>query len=122
MRRIYQIKSNIGFGILLAIFIASYANSTMFNHEHVIDGATIVHSHFYGAHHTDSDDGGHASEELILLTQLALSNNLIASQATTISEVVAQELYAIAIPIKVDKEHGKLSSIYSTRGPPAFFL
>jgi len=33
-------------GSLLALFVAYYANITLFYHCHVINGVTIVHSHF----------------------------------------------------------------------------
>ncbi|MFI3320385.1 MAG: hypothetical protein SNH01_05885 [Rikenellaceae bacterium] len=48
----------------------------MFGHTHVIEGATITHSHFHGNHHTQNPDGGHTSDELTLIQHLTLTNIL----------------------------------------------
>jgi len=69
-------------GFLLLLFVAFYANSTLFTHIHIIDGVKVAHSHFHNKCHSNSCDhyygsdsnkpplsGGHSHEELILIAQ-----------------------------------------------------
>ncbi|MFR9564916.1 MAG: hypothetical protein SNG14_05235 [Rikenellaceae bacterium] len=43
-------------GLLLLLFSAYYINITLFTHYHVVDGVTIVHSHFYSEGHGEEGD------------------------------------------------------------------
>ncbi len=62
---------NILAGLLLLIVSAYHVNSTMFFHEHIINGQVINHSHFFSKVHTDSsEDGGHTVEIVKLISHL----------------------------------------------------
>ena len=52
----------------IGILLFNYVNSTMFWHNHLVDGQIVGHSHIYGkAHCTDNSDGGHTPGQLKLL-------------------------------------------------------
>ncbi len=51
--------------LLLLLFLACYANITLFSHIHVMDGVVIVHSHFYLKGHLDEGNQSPHSEEEI---------------------------------------------------------
>ncbi len=54
----------------LAIFALYYANICFFYHGHIVNGVTIVHSHFYGKAHPLNDT--HSESELTLISALSL--------------------------------------------------
>ncbi len=57
---------------LLLVFVAYYANVSLFPHRHVVDGVTIVHSHIHTDHHSANDnDQSHTSTELTLISHLS---------------------------------------------------
>ena len=55
--------------ILIMIFACYYANITLFYHGHVINGTTIVHSHFHGKDHAQT--GTHTGSEVTLISTLS---------------------------------------------------
>lgn len=55
--------------ILLIVFALYYANICFFYHYHVINGTTIVHSHFHSKAHTKT--GTHTDGELTLISVLS---------------------------------------------------
>jgi len=58
---------------ILGLFFAFYGSMTMFMHIHVVNGVTIVHSHFYLSDNTPADNQTshqHSSSELILIDLL----------------------------------------------------
>ena len=55
----------------VALFMSFYASTTFFSHIHIINGATITHSHLHtGAHH-DTKSGGHAECSITLIAQIS---------------------------------------------------
>lgn len=46
-------------GLFTLLFVACYANATLFMHTHVIDGEEIAHSHFY----IDLDQEDHGQDQ-----------------------------------------------------------
>ncbi len=56
-------------GILLLIFMAYYVNISFFTHSHIINGVTIVHSHFHDKAHAQS--GKHTDSEVTLISMLS---------------------------------------------------
>jgi hypothetical protein len=63
--------------ILIVIFASYYANICFFYHSHVINGATIVHSHFYNKTHTQT--GTHGEKEITLIPALSVFQSLQAA-------------------------------------------
>lgn len=60
-----QIISN----LLFVVFVFYYANICFFNHTHIINGVTIVHSHLYSKAHMQM--GTHSDSELTLISTLS---------------------------------------------------
>jgi hypothetical protein len=56
--------------ILLTIFVCYYANICFFYHGHIVNGVTIVHSHFHDRAHTQTNS--HTASELTLISILSL--------------------------------------------------
>jgi len=52
---------------LLVIFALFYTDITMFQHTHVINGITIVHSHFHTSSHEKTPTGGHTATEITFI-------------------------------------------------------
>jgi hypothetical protein len=63
--------------LLMVIFALYYANICFFYHSHIINGVTIVHSHFHGNAHTQTDT--HSSNELTLISTLSVFHSLQAN-------------------------------------------
>ena len=85
---------------LLALFLSYYGSITFFSHYHVVNGVTIVHSHFFCGG-SDSDGNAnhtHTTKELTLIAQLS---NFI----TLVSVALA-----ISIPFFVAKRHYHVKS------------
>lgn len=61
-------------GVLLFIFASYFANISLFSHYHVVDGVTIVHSHFHGGDHTKNpaDQSTHTKSELTFIKILSI--------------------------------------------------
>ena len=58
---------------LLALFLSYYGSITFFSHYHVVNGVTIVHSHFFCGN-SNSDGGAdhtHTAKELTLIAHLS---------------------------------------------------
>jgi len=66
-RKKYRIKQILATS-LLVLFALFYTDITMFEHTHIINGITIVHSHFYGSNHTKTPTGGHTETEVTFIT------------------------------------------------------
>ncbi len=63
-------------GILLLIFTTYYVNITFFAHSHILNGVTIVHSHFHDKAHAQK--GTHSESELTLISALSDFQSLTA--------------------------------------------
>ncbi len=76
-------------GGLLFLFVAYFINISLFSHYHIVDGVTIVHSHFYSGDHANNqnDSTAHTQNELTLIN--AISNFIVESPSEPFSlEVV----------------------------------
>jgi len=97
---------------LLALFLSYYESITFFSHYHVVNGVTIVHSHFFRG---DPDSNGqanhtHSSKELTLIVQL--------SHFITLENVAL----AILIPFFVAPRHYHVKSRIEIPEKQAFTL
>ncbi|MFI3321016.1 MAG: hypothetical protein R3Y50_00625 [Rikenellaceae bacterium] len=61
-------------GLLLFIFGLYYANITLSYHCHIINGVSIVHSHFHGLDHAQNPDDAASHSESGLTLISAISN------------------------------------------------
>ena len=57
--------------LLVALFVSYYADITFFSHAHIINGATIVHSHIHANSHHDTYSGGHTEHCITLIAQMS---------------------------------------------------
>lgn len=55
--------------LLLALYIGYYFSVTSFTHSHIINGVTIVHSHFHTQNHIQK--GTHSENEITLISELS---------------------------------------------------
>jgi len=56
---------------LLMLFVSYYGSINLFFHTHVINGITIVHSHFHAETHHDTQNGGHTEHSITLISQIS---------------------------------------------------
>ena len=71
--------------VLVVIFALYYANISFFYNSHVVNGVTIVHSHFHGKNHEQSDT--HSENELKLISVLSFFQSLQATVCFVALEV-----------------------------------
>lgn len=104
--------------LMLLLFVGYYVNVNFFCHTHIINGVTLVHSHFHDKHHGDTDEGGHTATELTLIANMA-------AQFLTTGEMPQTELsvYENLIQTLGVEQAPQVSSIHlscpSLRAPPA---
>jgi len=55
----------------VALFMSFYVSTTFFSHFHIINGATITHSHFHSDEHHDTKSGGHEKSSITLIAQIS---------------------------------------------------
>jgi len=56
---------------LLVLFVVYYGSINLFYHTHIINGVTIVHSHFHAETHHDTQSGGHTWHSITLIAQIS---------------------------------------------------
>ena len=57
--------------LCIALYLSYYAGISMFSHVHIINGATIFHSHIHTDSHHDSKHGGHTEQNITLIAQIS---------------------------------------------------
>lgn len=93
--RLIHNKKSILAGVLLLIISSYCVNTTMFYHQHTIDGEVVYHSHFYSQSHTDSsEDGGHTIQMIKLIAELS---NFVSEEQSFVSHLEAFT-FALEIP------------------------
>lgn len=106
-------------GLLLLIFASYYANVTLCNHYHVVDGVTIVHSHFHTSDHTsDPVSSNHTDNELTLINEL--QNFVAEAQSSDFNiEIVTTHHYSVLGGSGVQQVCPACTVSSHLRGPPA---
>lgn len=103
---------------MLLLFVGYYADVNCFCHSHIVNGVTIVHSHFHNQHHHDTEEGGHTATELTLIANMA-------AQFLTTGEMPQAELTVFDTLILTlgYEQDSQTTSIHlscpSLRAPPA---
>ena len=104
---------------LLALFLSYYGSITFFSHYHVVNGVTIVHSHFFCGH-ADADgkaDHTHSPKELTLIAYLTTFVTLIsAALIVQISFSVTRKHYHIQN--QADEPDKQFFTLSQLRAPP----
>ncbi|MFI3304690.1 MAG: hypothetical protein SNF68_07590 [Rikenellaceae bacterium] len=105
-------------GFLLLIFVAYYANITLFMHYHVVDGVTIVHSHIFSSDHTeDPENSNHTTTELTLIAFLSNFIADVAELQTTLSEKWSY-YYNNFVVVSQQVVFAHICSLTQLRAPP----
>jgi hypothetical protein len=103
---------------LLAIFTTYYVDITFFQHTHIMNGVTIVHSHFHGKAHTHS--GTHSVNELTLISALSDFQSEQMAEAYTAPAFLIL-LNKLNAPLPQNNIHLTPSLHISLRAPPHSF-
>jgi len=104
--------------ILILVFALYYANICFFYHSHIINGTTIVHSHFHNKTHTQS--GSHGESEITLISALSVFQSLQAVLCI-IGLGLFFLLLTTILPLSEKKTAGHLITCIPLRAPPALF-
>lgn len=101
--------------LMLLIFTTYYVNITFFQHSHIINGVTIVHSHFHNKAHAQT--GTHSTIELTMIAMLSAFHSLQASAG-----FVAIMLFTFLCGVILAAANYAVISLpafhYSLRAPP----
>ena len=55
----------------IVLFTSYYASTSLFSHIHIINGATITHSHIHTDAHHNTKNGGHNGHSITLIAQIS---------------------------------------------------
>lgn len=104
--------------LLLIIFATYFVNITLFTHHHIVDGVTIVHSHFSTQEHKDdASSHSHTESELTLIS--TLSQFIAESQSSIqLPNVVVTEHHPILIEVEVVISSIEQCTLPQLRAPP----
>jgi len=105
-------------GILVAIFALYYVNICFFYHSHIINGTTIVHSHFHDKAHVQK--GSHSESEITLISSLSAFQSLQAT-INIISCAIFFFLLAVFLPRVEKRAAWNLITGIPLRAPPSLF-
>ena len=107
-------------GLLMLLLFGSYsANTSLFNHKHIVDGIVVVHSHFYSGS-AETPQHNHTPQQFSTISALSLFVSLSASM--------------VLFSFTVNRISHKIETIYhfhaeqstsrwiSLRAPPTFVL
>lgn len=115
-----QVKNNKGLiaivQFLLLIFVAFYSNISLFQHCHIINGVTIVHSHFHNDGHGGSTGTSHSTVELTLIAHVSQLEALVET-GTLLPDCFDVLLEEVNLVPFVDVALGS-HSFFSLRAPP----
>ncbi len=109
-------------GFFLLILSAYNINSTMFYHQHIIDGKIVYHSHFHSKFHTEgSEDGGHTVDVVKLI---AVLGNIILEEQSFDSHIEEplQRVDTYIYRAFVAETSLRTDGCRSLRAPPASFV
>lgn len=103
--------------VFLLLLIMYYANVSLFCHTHIVNGVTLVHSHFHNKQHHDSDDGGHTVTVITFIAALTESFILTGAGILVLLAILrrAEEILRSGSTIYISKLYYRY---FSLRAPP----
>jgi hypothetical protein len=104
--------------ILMAVFAFYYANICFSYHSHIINGTTIVHSHFYSKAHIQA--GTHNVSELTLISALSVIQSLAAACCPVVAGIFLL-IHIFIRPLPVERIIACSAAPASLRAPPSLF-
>jgi hypothetical protein len=93
-------------------------NICFFSHSHIINGATIVHSHLHNKAHAQT--GTHTDSELSLISSLSAFQTL-AADVCAVSLGILFLLQVFILPFFEKRIFANTSACISLRAPPTLF-
>lgn len=105
---------SVGFLLLLIMY---YANISLFCHTHIVNGVTLVHSHFHNRQHHNSDDGGHTVTVITFIVALTESFILTGAGILVLLAILrrAEKILRSGLTIYITKLY---YHYFSLRAPP----
>jgi|GEM_PF-48321 len=109
--------------LLLSLFLWYYGCITLFNHTHIINGVTIVHSHPTSPFGETKGNGHtHTSTQIVLISELSnfLTTAIVVSSLLSINSLGK----GIEVVFQYNQLLSKRLSVFeiNKRGPPVFCL
>ncbi|NCC10183.1 MAG: hypothetical protein EOM31_06695 [Bacteroidia bacterium] len=99
---------------LPVLFVTYLASTTFFNHVHMIDGVTVVHSHPFNKHLK------HTHSKVEFLSIYLLSHLITEGDAVTLWTLFVPLLLAVLLlGLPVSKQADSCYAVVSLRAPPA---
>ena len=97
---------------LLLLFCCYYSGISMFSHVHIINGASVVHSHLGGNAEHEHSESQYAIIDILshFQTEAAIDHYVVGSPFVHSSEL----LFEHQEPSYINEEY----SVYALRGPP----
>lgn len=116
-----EVKKHIGIRIFfLALFLGYFADITFFTHSHLIDGITIVHSHFscpiQASKDSHSSQHNHSANALTLIAHAQVWQSLIQTSPEVPTAVCTRHI-TYYTEITLTPEQISIPHFY-LRGPP----
>ena len=104
--------------LMLLLFVGYYVDVNFFCHSHLVNGVTIVHSHFHNQHHHDTNEGGHTATELTLIANMA--TQFLTTGETPLTELTAFDTLILILGCEQESEVVSTHLLtISLRAPPA---
>jgi len=105
---------------VLSLFLAYLAGTSCFLHTHIVNGVTIVHSHFYNSPSEDTGERNshqHSTSELTLIATLSHIESDPPSTLIAPPDILPDQM-TIPVPGGTDYSFAGCFLSYSLRGPP----
>lgn len=108
-------------GLLLVLFISYYSNITFFSHAHIVNGVTIVHSHFcenFGR--TQPSQHEHTTADIQLIAAISQLNAVAPPLQSSIENLLPQSFVNKASSLLVSPYLADYEGDHQLRAPPYF--
>ena len=116
-KKINKYLQQIGALCLLLLFVEYIGGSTLFSHNHTIDGQTIVHSHLYSGS-PDKPDHNHTQQQVKLIA--ALSNIVVLAAVTFLFAAARRRVVYNIVIGDVALRSKSIECHHPLRAPPSF--
>ena len=105
-------------GLFIILYLSYYSSVSLFTHTHIINGVTIVHSHFHGKAHHSNDTGGHTWSQLELI---ALAEGISYTDAVSCQYDLTPQTFSLPHPTFLyHEQHAQtVAPGHAQRGPPS---
>ena len=103
--------------VLLILFVLYYADITLFQHTHIINGVTIVHSHFHNRNHEKTPTGGHTATEVTFFADSSLFQTF--GDILTFIDILLSLVFCGVVFVPIYNKYSKgFHDFFFLRAPP----